>query len=95
MDRDTRRSDQFIGEKPDPVRARAPAIDNTRTVGKNVIASEYSLAFTFAHPQGMANSIARWQQPTATGNPPAATLAARCVVNFSPIPFPNHPATAQ
>ena len=27
------------------------------------------------------------------GNPPAATLVARCVVNFSPIPFPNHPAT--
>jgi hypothetical protein len=56
--------------------------------------SEYSLAFTFAHPQGMAKSITRWQ-PMVTGNLPAATLVARCVVNFFPIPFPNHPATTR
>jgi len=42
---------------------------------------------------GPVNSIARWQ-PTATGNPPAATLIARCVADFPPIPFPNHPVTA-
>ena len=40
------------------------------------------------------NSFARLQL-TATGNPPATTLLVRCVVNFSPIPFPNHPATAR
>jgi len=33
------------------------------------------------------NSIARWQ-PTATGNPPAATLVARSVANFPPFLFP-------
>jgi hypothetical protein len=45
------------------------------------------------------NSIVRWQ-PTATGNPPAATLVAH--FNFplstfprAPIPFPNHPAMAR
>ena len=46
------------------------------------------------HPPAVVNSIAR-RQPTTTGNPPAATLVARCVVNFPPIPFPNHPATAR
>ena len=39
------------------------------------------------------NSIVRWQ-PTATGNPPAATSVARCVADFPANPFPNPPATA-
>src|ERR1039458_5550183 len=34
------------------------------------------------------NSIARWQ-PTATGNPPAATLTTPCVVDFPPVSFGN------
>jgi hypothetical protein len=39
------------------------------------------------------NLIAR-RQPAVTGNPPAATLAARCVADFPATPFPNPPATA-
>jgi hypothetical protein len=39
------------------------------------------------------NSLAP-PMPTATENPPAATLVARCVADSPANLFPNHPATA-